>query len=84
MWEVDIPLHNPRRCRTVNGMGEHFTLAVQHAHTAGSSGLTIPILIILAVGVFLGLRWGRRRALKQLGEYEYRQRWTNVNKIRRW
>ena len=84
MWGVDIPLHNHRPCRTVSVMGEHFTLAVQHAHTAGSSGLTVPALIFIAIGVFIGLRWGRRRALKQLGEHEYRQRWDNVNKIRRW
>ena len=66
-------------------MGEHFMLAVQHAaSSSGSTGLLVPALIFIAIGVFIGLRWGRRRAFKQLGEHEYRQRWDNVNKIRRW
>jgi len=43
-------------------------------------GLLIPILI----GVVIGRLWGRRAALRQLGEYEFRGRWANINKIRKW
>lgn len=59
-------------------------LAAAHAAThASGNGWLGPLLLIL-VGVLIGRLWGRRAALRHLGEYEFRGRWANINKIRRW
>jgi hypothetical protein len=60
-------------------------LTVAHAatHASSGSGWFGPLLLIL-FGVLVGRLWGRWAALKHLGEYEFRGRWANINKIRRW
>lgn len=61
-----------------------YVLAAAHTAThSGGNGWLGPLLLIL-VGVLIGRLWGRRAALRQLGEYEFRGRWANINKIRRW
>jgi hypothetical protein len=53
-------------------------------HTgSGFGGSVVIILLLIAFGMLLGRWWGRRAALKHLGEWEFRQRWANVRRIRR-
>ena len=56
--------------------------AATHAHAA-SDWWVVPLLLIL-VGILVGRFWGRWAGLKQLGKYEFRGRWANINKIRKW
>jgi len=52
-----------------------------HARFSGSEPL---MLLILAIGLLVGLYFGRIRGLRHLGEYEFRNRWTNIRIISRW
>jgi hypothetical protein len=60
--------------------------AVAAHHSSGSSDADlIPVdIILILVGVVIGRLWGRRAGLKHLGETEFRSRWSNVRKLRRW
>jgi hypothetical protein len=50
------------------------------AHASGS----VPILLVVAIGVVVGMYFGRMRGLRQLGEADYRGRWRNVRGVSRW
>jgi hypothetical protein len=50
------------------------------AHASGS----VPILLVVAIGVVVGLYFGRMRGLSQLGAAEYLTRWRNVRGVSRW
>jgi ABC-type Mn2+/Zn2+ transport system permease subunit len=54
--------------------------SLDKAHANGSA----PILLIVAIGVVVGLYFGRMRGLRQLGEAEYRTRWRNVRGVSLW
>jgi len=58
------------------------THAATHTTTGGHSWVG-PLLLIL-VGVLIGRLWGRRAGLRHLGEAEFRTRWANIQKVRRW
>jgi hypothetical protein len=52
-----------------------------HGHFGSSDGL---MLLLIAIGVLVGLYFGRSRGLRLLGESEFRTRWGNVLRISRW
>ncbi len=64
-------------------MGALLAATVQtHANSAGG-GIDWSFVIVFVVGVVVGRLWGRRAALRHLGEAEFRTRWANVRRIRR-
>ena len=61
----------------------HEQLAVVLHHTGGAGDL-LPYLVVFVIGAIVGRLWGRRAGLKHLGEAEFRTRWANVQRLRRW
>ena len=62
-------------------------LTVAHTattHTSSGNGWLGGLLIVLLIGILVGRRWGRWAGLKHLGTHEFRGRWANINKVRRW
>jgi hypothetical protein len=62
----------------------HEQLAVVIQHHPGGAGDLLPYLVVLVIGVIAGRLWGRRAGLRHLGETEFRTRWGNVRRLRRW
>jgi hypothetical protein len=72
-----------RKIRRILGyMHEQLAVVLQH-HPGGAGGL-LPYLVVFVIGAIVGRLWGRRAGLKHLGEAEFRTRWTNVQRLRRW
>lgn len=59
-------------------------LAVQHAHTSAGGGTVYGFLLVGLIVFGAGMYFGRRRGLKHLGAVEFRTRWANVRRHRRW
>jgi uncharacterized membrane protein len=55
-------------------------LLSSHDHVSTS---TVMMLILVAIGLVVGLYIGRIRGLRHLGEFEFRNRWTNIRTISR-
>jgi hypothetical protein len=41
-------------------------------------------IVLVVIGIVIGRLWGRRAALKHLGEVEFRSRWGSVRRLRKW
>jgi hypothetical protein len=50
-----------------------------HAHST-----EVPFIIVGIIALVIGLYFGRIRGLRQLGESDFRTRFTNIRGIRRW
>ena len=68
--------------RILGYMHEQLAVVLQH-HTGGAGGL-LTLLVVFVVGLIVGRLWGRRAGLRHLGEAEFRTRWVNVQRVRRW
>jgi uncharacterized membrane protein YfcA len=64
-------------------MRELLAVAAQAQASSAAGGIDWSLVIVFAVGVVVGRLWGRRAALRHLGEAEFRTRWANVRRIRR-
>lgn len=53
-------------------------------HHVSFSSRLVPWVLVALLGGVVGLVWGRRRGLRQLGESDFRIRFGNVRGIRRW
>ena len=74
------------RCRASGDdrrVNHHEYVLAAATHTSGGVGWLGPLLLIL-VGVLIGRLWGRWAGLKHLGTAEFRTRWANINRVRRW
>jgi hypothetical protein len=64
-------------------MGAFLAVSVQTQASSAAGGFDWSFVIVFLVGVVAGRWWGRRAGLRHLGEAEFRTRWANVRRIRR-
>jgi hypothetical protein len=64
-------------------MRELLAVTAQARASSAGAGIDWSFVVVFLVGVVVGRLWGRRAALRHLGEAEFRTRWANVRRIRR-